>query len=379
MERLPLPRSQGKTNIAMASLPEALVAQRDEIVRRWASEVKRQLADPSISTGELVDHVPKFIEELAATLREATELQQALPGVTLAGSSAAEHGSQRFRLGFDIDAVVREYGWLHRCILETAAAHGVVVTLDELRTLIEAINEGIVDATNQYTRQRDVELARRSGEHFAFVAHELRNPLGSAEMAYSSLVKKGLLPENPMSKLLGRGLRRAKDLIENTLALMLAGQMSELRRTKIKLSELVEDAVHESEPAAADKNVTVSIDTKSDAHIDVDERLMRSAVTNLVGNAVKFTHVGGTVGIHWKAEQDRVVLYVDDTCGGLPAGAAEKMFAPFVQLGVNRTGFGLGLAIARQALQAHGGNISVRDRPGVGCTFVIELPTSASS
>jgi signal transduction histidine kinase len=356
----------------------ALLSHRDEIVSRWTDEVKRLQPDPSISTGELVDHVPKFIDELASVLRESSELKNGLKGdAALASSSAAEHGTQRFRLGFDLDAVVREYGILHRCILETAVDRAVTIGPDEHRMLVLAINEGMVDATSQYTRQRDAELARRSSEHFAFVAHELRNPLASAEMAYAALSKNGLLPDNPMMKLLGRGLRRTKDLIENMLSLMLAGQMSELRRTKIKLSDLVQDAVHESEPAAAEKNVTLSIDTDSDMPMDVDERLMRSAVTNLIGNAVKFSHAGGSVRVRWKEAANRLVLHVEDSCGGLPPGALEKMFTPFVQVGRDRSGFGLGLAIARQALQAHGGNISVLDRPGDGCTFIAELPTSA--
>ncbi|HEY3593490.1 MAG TPA: ATP-binding protein, partial [Polyangiaceae bacterium] len=115
---------------------------------------------------------------------------------------------------------------------------------------------------------------------------------------------------------------------------------------------------------------------KVDPQINLDERLMRSAITNLVGNAVKFTRPGGSVHVHLFEEAGRALIEIEDTCGGLPANAVENMFTPFVQVGDNRTGFGLGLAIARQALQAHGGNITVRDRPGVGCTFRVEVPTS---
>jgi signal transduction histidine kinase len=366
----------------MPPLHEVLAAKRDEVLLRWTEGVRRERPDPSISGGELVDHVPRFVDEIVTILRDVDELKGEVDlksEVAVLETSAAEHGNQRFRLGFDIETVVREYGLLHHCILQVASNNGVVVTLSEQRTLVEAISEGIVDAASQYTRQRDVELARRSGEHFAFVAHELRNPLGSAELAFSSLSKKGLLPDSPMTKLLGRGLRRTKELIENTLSLMLAGQMNDLRRTKVKLSDLLEDAMHEAEPAAADKHVTLSTDSKTEPVIDVDERLMRSALTNVVGNAVKFTRNGGTVHIHSFEDGGRAVVEVEDTCGGLPPDAAEKMFTPFVQVGEDRTGFGLGLAIARQALQAHGGNISVRDRPGVGCTFVVEVPTSIGS
>jgi signal transduction histidine kinase len=354
----------------LSSLHRVLAQNRDEVLRRWASEVRKLQPDPAISGAALVDHVPKFLDELCGLLR-AFEVLKAEGGDR--SSTAADHGSQRFRLGFDLDAVVREYGTLHRCILDVAYQHGTGVTLDEQNILVQVINEGIADAVLQYTRQRDVELARQNNEHFAFVAHELRNPLGSVELAFSSLTEKGLLPDHPMVKVLGRGVRRAKDLIENTLSLMVTSQAIELRPRRLKVSDLIQDAVHESQPAALDKGISVVVDTQGDAEVEADERLIRSALTNLIGNAVKFTHPGRPVHVRWNGDAERLTIEIEDGCGGLPDGAAEKMFAPFVQVGDNRTGFGLGLAIARQALQAHGGTIRVRNRPGDGCTFIVEL------
>jgi signal transduction histidine kinase len=294
-------------------------------------------------------------------------------------STAAKHGDQRYRLGFDLDAVVREYGKLHQCILEIAHRHGVKATLGEQRVLAEAINEGIVDAITQYTRQRDAELLRQANEHFAFVAHELRNPLGAAELAMSSLARKGLLPQSSMSDVLGRALRRMKDLIENTLSLMLTSQTIELRLGRMKISEAVREAVHDSEPAALDKDVAIVVESDSGAtevEIEADQRLLHSALTNLVSNAVKFTRRGEPVRIRWHQHRGMLSLEIADHCGGLPPDAASKIFAPFVQMGENRSGFGLGLAIARQAVQAHGGTIQVRNRPDLGCTFVVELPVT---
>ena len=73
----------------------------------------------------------------------------------------------------------------------------------------------------------------------------------------------------------------------------------------------------------------------------------------------------------------RVVIEVEDCCGGLPPGKVEEAFAPFVRLDNRQTGFGLGLAIAKQAVDAHGGSIRVQDLPGKGCIFVLELPIAA--
>jgi signal transduction histidine kinase len=70
---------------------------------------------------------------------------------------------------------------------------------------------------------------------------------------------------------------------------------------------------------------------------------------------------------------------VADACGGLPPGKVEELFAPLVQRGDNRTGFGLGLGIALQAAEAHNGTIKVHDIPGKGCAFILDLPSTATT
>jgi len=71
----------------------------------------------------------------------------------------------------------------------------------------------------------------------------------------------------------------------------------------------------------------------------------------------------------------RVCIDVEDECGGLAEGKLEELFHPFTQAGVDRSGFGLGLAISKQAIEAHHGTIHVRNVPGKGCNFTIDLPS----
>lgn len=74
------------------------------------------------------------------------------------------------------------------------------------------------------------------------------------------------------------------------------------------------------------------------------------------------------------ADGDHVVIDVEDECGGLPEGKAEALFQPFKQMSSDRSGLGLGLWISRRAVEASGGTLRVRNNPGKGCTFTIELP-----
>jgi signal transduction histidine kinase len=71
---------------------------------------------------------------------------------------------------------------------------------------------------------------------------------------------------------------------------------------------------------------------------------------------------------------DRVVIEIEDECGGLPPGKAEELFQPFMQRAADRSGLGLGLSISNRGVEANGGRLHVRDLPGKGCIFTIDLP-----
>jgi signal transduction histidine kinase len=85
------------------------------------------------------------------------------------------------------------------------------------------------------------------------------------------------------------------------------------------------------------------------------------------------------VELRGQVTNGRLVIEVEDCCGGLDPGKVEEAFAPFIRLDNRQTGFGLGLAIAKQAVDAHGGNIRVQNLPGKGCIFVLEIPIAAEN
>ena len=102
--------------------------------------------------------------------------------------------------------------------------------------------------------------------------------------------------------------------------------------------------------------------------------MLFSAVGNLLQNAFKFTKAGTEVELNAYAIADRILIDVEDNCGGLPPGDAERLFLPFTQSGADKSGVGLGLSICRRGVEANQGVLSVRDIPGKGCVFTIDLP-----
>src|SRR5262249_49122871 len=126
--------------------------------------------------------------------------------------------------------------------------------------------------------------------------------------------------------------------------------------------------------APVERGIRIDLEVEKDLIVDVDEHLLVSAISNLLQNAIKFTRNNETIILRASHVDGAVCIEVEDRCGGLPDGSSEDLFQPFVQKNSDGRGAGLGLAIARQATEAHGGTLHVRNMPGTGCVFVIQIP-----
>ncbi len=357
-------------------LHEVLQGRRDEVMLRWRAMVQGTIAPESMPAAELIDHLPAFLDEIIAVLRSDAGIEGPITSVEDT-ATASDHGEQRLRLGFSLDSVVREYGALRDAIVETAREASAGVTFDELQSVFDATIIGIASAVSEYSRQRDAELQRQHNEHVAFLAHELRNPIASATIALEMLQMKKQIPRDARgTQVLSRSLTRMKELIEHSLTMARAASGIELKRELMQTRELLDDAELIATCDAEDKDLTLHVHIEQDAKLFVDRRLIRSALNNLVRNAVKYSRRGGAIQLRGRVEGTRAIVEVEDACGGLPPGKVEEAFAPFVRLTNVDGGFGLGLAIAKQAVDAHAGSIRVQNLPGKGCIFVLELPTA---
>lgn len=356
------------------ALHEMLADKRDDVMLRWNAQVRGTLAPEAMPTLELTNHIPEFLDEIVSALRADAGLAPRGP-TPEDSSTAAGHGAQRLRLGFSLDSVVREYGALRDAIVQTTREAGAELTDRELQVLFDVTVSGIAHAVSEYTHQRDAELVRQANEHFAFIAHELRNPLSSAAMAFNILRSTGeLSPENRAVGALERGLLRTSELIDQTLLVARVASGIELRRQSTTLRALFEDVELGAISEAHSREVEIRTVIDQDERISIDTRLVRSALGNLLRNAVKYTASGSVVELRGRVENGRSTIEVADQCGGLEPGKVEEAFLPFVRIDDRQSGFGLGLAIAKQAVDAHGGSIRVQNLPGTGCVFVLELP-----
>jgi hypothetical protein len=150
-----------------------------------------------------------------------------------------------------------------------------------------------------------------------------------------------------------------------------------MERTPVR--ELIEESAAAATMEASARGLRLHIDA-GDVGIDVrvDRPLLAAALANLLQNAFKFTAPQSQVLLAVRATAERVVIEVEDECGGLPPGKAAELFRPFEQRGADRSGLGLGLSITRKSVEANGGKLGVRDMPGKGCVFSIDLPRVTS-
>ena len=263
------------------------------------------------------------------------------------------------------------------------------VLLPEQRHLLETFAGQIALAIERARLAETAEAARISAETealrntlLASISHDLRTPLAVITGASTALADPALTIEPGARAALARSIAsRARDmseLISNVLDLMRfeSGQVP-MRRHWETLDDLVGLALGRIEPRLGTRRVSVEL-APDLPPLYVDAVLFTQVLANLLENAVKHTPDGTLVRVVGHAADGQVTIAVEDDGPGLPPGDPDRLFAKF-QRGRSEgdvPGAGLGLAICRAVVHAHGGRISAGNRDGGGARFVITLPTA---
>ena len=253
--------------------------------------------------------------------------------------------------------------------------------LDTVAHLIAIALERVhyVEVAQQSTLQMESERLRNS--LLAAISHDLRTPL-SVLVGLADSLRLTQPPPGPAQAPLIDQVReqaqRLRALVENLLdmARLQAGRVS-LQRQWHAVEELVEAALRAM--AAPLQPRTVQVHLPADLPlIDVDAVLLERVLCNLLENAAKFTAPDSRIDIGASAEPGQLTLWVDDNGPGLPPGREEEIFKKFERGDKESAtpGVGLGLAICRAIVEAHGGRIRAHNRSGGGARFIIELPRS---
>jgi signal transduction histidine kinase len=352
-------------------LQDLILQYRDDLVVRTRSKVALRTA-PRATSHELLHGIPLFLTQLGRILEQEAALLAA-DGSEM-GVSATLHGGELLEQGFSVAQVVHGYGDLCQAITELALELELPIGTEDFHILNRCLDNAIASAVTEYARRRDVDVSEAEVNRHAFFAHELRDRLQTALLAFQAVKSGKVGVTGSTIEVLDRSLCGLRDLIDRSVSeVRLNTGMG--RKERIRVSDFIDETEIHASIEATDRGLHFGVERVDNTlQVDVDRQLFASAISNLLRNAFKFTQPSSHVQLRAVHRADRVSIEIEDECGGLPLGAAEALFKPFVQKGVDRSGLGLGLAITRRAIEMDGGRVSVRDIPGKGCVFIVDMP-----
>jgi signal transduction histidine kinase len=177
---------------------------------------------------------------------------------------------------------------------------------------------------------------------------------------------------------LGQSLMSLRDVVDRTLSEVRL-EAGTQRRARMPVVTFIDEIAASGMLHSEYRHIQFTVEPIDPAlSIDADPQLLTSAVMNLLHNAFKNTPSGGRVVLRARAEQGRLLIETEDECGGIPPGKGDLFQAFGDRRGSDRSGLGLGLSIARNAVRTHGGETSIRNMPGKGCVFIIDVPLAAA-
>jgi signal transduction histidine kinase len=351
-------------------LHEFIRANRANLLARTRAKVAAR-ESPQATEEELKGGVPLFLDQLVEALGVATPSADTIGAI---GRAATLHGSDMLNMGFTVAQVVRGYGDVCQAVTELADETRAGISVDEFHTLNRCLDDAIVEAVTEYVRLREDSLVEGEARRSGALAHEMRNLISAASLAFSMVQTGDAAVNGSVGGMVARNLRRLGALIDRSLVDTRIDSGHEYRQ-RVTVSHLVEEAaVGGTLEANARHLALVVAPVDRELLVDVDPQLLSGAIANLLDNAFKFTRKGGHISLRTSATATRVLIEIEDECGGLPPGKAEELFEAFEQRGADRSGLGLGLFISRKGVEASGGVLRVRDVPGAGCVFAIDLP-----
>jgi signal transduction histidine kinase len=352
-------------------LEDFIARNREEIIKRCRAKAMTRSGPRAITADN--DHgVPMFLDQLVGALQPGRTSNPEI------GRSATRHGHNLLLQGVTVSQVVHDYGDVCQSVTELALETRAAITVEEFHTLNQCLDDAIAGAVTEYDRERhnqshDGETAPGNERH-GFFTHELGNLINTGIIAFEILKTGNVGVGGSTGAVLRRSLMGLRALVTRSMA--------EIRFTEgIQNREafLMTDFIDEIGPGmtleAASRGLKLVLAGVEDGVlIMADRQVIAAVVVNLLQNAFKFTGASTIVTLRVGASAERVLIEVEDECGGLPVANVNSLFRPFEQRGADRTGVGLGLAFCRWAVDAHGGRIYARNIPETGCVFTVDLP-----
>ena len=254
-------------------------------------------------------------------------------------------------------------------------AEGEFGNVIETKSRIREVR-GLYDSFNLMTKAlADTEMLQC--DFVSNVSHEFKTPINAIE-GYATLIQDSEMDESQRNEYIEKillGTHRLSDLVGNILLLSKLDNSTLPQKTeRFSLDEQIRQSILLLEAKWERKNITFDLELEETEYLG-NETLLHHVWTNLLDNAIKFSHEGGVIGVRLSTEGENVRVSIEDNGIGIPESECEYIFDRFYQVDSSHKGEGngLGLSIVKRIIDTCGGNISVLSKTGEGCTFTVVL------
>ena len=286
-----------------------------------------------------------------------------------------EHGRQLFAMEYDPGAIVHWYGDICQGLMQLAADRAKTFKAEDFKLFNECLDCAIAGSIEGFHQIADIDAAQNHRADHPEFLHEMRNLVNIATLAFSAVQRGSVGIQGVTARVLGRSLAAMEKLIAGSVEDVKNARSRQSNSAGVALTELVREIAESARFTPAANNCDFIVEDVSEVvFLQVDKNAVTLVILNLLHNAFKFTQPGTQVTLSASVRQDRACISVANHCGGIPPDSLVAIFRPFVQAGKNKTGIGLGLAIARRAIERENGSLEVHNLPGCGCIFKVALP-----
>lgn len=355
---------------------------REEIIDEWRTQAGKALAELKLDRATLTDHVPDLVTGIIRDLsdrREGRVQPDAVP------SGQPRHGVQRVSDGLDVGEVVEEFNLLRAAFFTIADRHSLLLIGEAARIISRRIDTDVRMAVVAFAERQAHLLKEGEDEHLAFIAHDLRTPLNAVNLLVDELKETctdHAVPEvDELFESLKRNLQRVEGLIKRVLDAHAqpAGMVSSLQpeRRTFELWPVAQRLIFDLAAVAKNQGVAVTNEIPRQLTVCADAGLIAQVFQNLLSNAFKYAS-RGRVTLTASEDADGVVCTVRDSGEGIPPEMLPKVFDKLAT-DPEKEGIGIGLAIVKQIVEAHGGSITAESTHGAGASFRFTLPAPSKS
>lgn len=353
-------------------LHEFMVVHRSEILEIC----EKKLRSDAAAVADLERDVELCFLEIVQALRYHQGVAGA-PSVPPGRSqSALRLGEEAQRAGLHPAKVPCLFSAISHAIGQAGERYGLTIHADEYNVFNQCIDAGVATSIESFWRCEKEQQHRLTSERFGHLAYQLRGALGNASLAFKLLRAGELKSYDETARILGNSLVQMETLVASTLGSMQLDAGVPLALQPVRLARVLRQVQASAIP---ERGISIATEVDESVFVNADETLLTSAISNLMRNAVKFSGPGACIVMRCRADDDGVVVEVEDECGGLAEPEPSRLFQAFVSGNERPENLGLGLAITQRAVQAMAGQVSVQNNPGQGCTFSLAFPPARPS